>query len=281
MEILSVTNQLILTIKEPLDKKVGSHFESASEFFFYHVLERIKCNCQGIQLIMDNPKNIANAEHTLGLTCRNQISDLLVSSYILLESQNDSEINEKVLLLFKDDFKFLMSLLNNVSDVNDIKKNITGIKQDFESAFGTFNVPKREQISLFSRILIWLKLKKKLRIEENKFPSITGILKYLKKRGVPKFQDNPFLYVVQESIQYWIALSKYEHIGYNSHHYTRGINSQLITFYVKGVLKASCLLSVEFLGKIGVEQEKLKPLILTYLELVKDVDDIIVERRNN
>src|SRR5690606_21067917 len=145
-------------------------------------------------------------DHSIGLICRNILSDAIATGYVIKLSRSEEEMQENLYTLYRDD----LSRTDNYVDL-------------FHKA-GVLSLHEAEQYAANHALPNTMyKLIRDSHDEYNskKFPNNTAII----RRLLAWKKNDPWSIELQRSFDIWTYYSKYEHLGWYAYELTRNLDS--------------------------------------------------------
>ncbi len=105
-----IINKMFDIIHPIINRKKLKTLDFPVDFTFFHALERIDNNLQTLNLLIKN--DIIKYKHTIGLVCRNILSDFITTGFIVLISKDLDDFHVNLYRLYYNDLLKSESFLN-------------------------------------------------------------------------------------------------------------------------------------------------------------------------
>lgn len=233
MEIENIIQKIKTIIKPVIKNRETLSINFPVEFTFLHVLERVDCSLESLGLLVKS--DILTHEHAIGLISRNLLSDFITTGFILKESKSEEDFYCNLYLLHVADLNKGDDLINMYKEA----KIITN--EESQKYYEKISEPQ----SIYFTIRNYAK--------ENSlksFPTTKSIIKkFLKSNSIDGWTQE-----IINSYDTWLFYSKYEHLGWYSHEFTRKVSKEKATERLKNVLRLTAILIGSCLEKLKEDQ---------------------------
>lgn len=217
-------------IARPVLAAAGKQESFPVPFTFRLVLERLESSLGTLEVLVKD--NALRHHHSIGLICRNILSDFITTGGIVKLPESEESRFEHLYALYYDDLRRT---------------------DNFVKLFEEGSVLTREEAQRYSEKhampdSMYKVIRDYVREYDTKqFPSTTSIIKSLLTRG----QEDPWLIELHRSFDIWTYYSKYEHLGWYAYELTRNLNQKKATTRLLSVLRLSALLQSSCLEVLG------------------------------
>ncbi len=243
MEALFAIRQL-RSIAKPLLGQAPGNVLFPVHFTFNLVLERLESSLGSLELLLEN--DVIRHYHAAGLICRNILSDVLSTGYIIKssaieidQSQDidedgsddpfkratsvEGQLHENLYALYHDDIQRMDRIVDlyrkagilsdediqRYREKNAMPDSIYKLIRDYAEISGTKSFPSNTEV-------------------------ITRLLKSDKK--------DPWVRELQLAFDIWVYFSKYEHLGWHAYDFTRDLDKNTILSRLKSIVRLAALL---------------------------------------
>lgn len=219
-------NEIDLIIKKYINEDV----QFPVELTLIHVLERTQFSLHSLNLLLQG--NIGKKEHSIGLICRNLLTDFITISYIINKADSEEELYVNLYSLHLSDIK------KTEASIEFFKGNEKLTDKEYLNAIDKLNNPK----GIYKFIKDYAS-DYKLKLLPQTAQMIDWFLK--------NHNEDPWRKSVADSYDPWLFYSKYEHLGWFSYELTRKITEQKTRTLVESVIDKvpfmikGCLIELE------------------------------------
>lgn len=245
METTTVLGQLRRIAESEL-KAEGTKSVFPVDFTFRLVLERLESSLNTLEVLVKG--DALRHDHSIGLICRNVLSDAIATGYVIKLSSSKENMLENLYAMYRDD------LTRTDSFIDLFHKAGVLTTQEAEQYAAKHSVPD----TMYKLI--------RDSFDENgpkEFPSSTTII----RRLLAWKKNDPWSIELQRSFDIWTYYSKYEHLGWYAYELTRNLDRKKAEARLRSVLRLVALLLSSCLEMLG-RKEALEESMMLYRELL-------------
>jgi hypothetical protein len=208
-------------IARPVLATAGNQETFPVPFTFRLVLERLESSLGTLEVLVKD--NALRHDHSIGLICRNILSDAIATGYLVKLSTSDENLYENLYALYHADLKRTDSIIKLFRDGGVLTtEEATRYSEKYAIPNSMYKVIRDYQ-------------------EEHKpkaFPKNTEVIRQLLETK----KDDPWSIELQRSFDIWTYYSKYEHLGWYAYELTRNLDPRKAAARFLSVLRLSALL---------------------------------------
>ncbi|MBK9421261.1 MAG: hypothetical protein IPN44_09415 [Flavobacteriales bacterium] len=242
----TVAISVLRGIARPVLATAGEHESFPVRFTFRLVLERLESSLGTLEVLIKD--DALRHDHSIGLICRNILSDVITTGFLIKLSTTEENLHENLYALYYDDLKRTDMVIKLYAE-----SNLITTEEAIE-----YNDIQAMPDSMFKLIRNY--------VDEYKpepFPGSTSIIKKL----IASKKDDPWSIELRRSYDIWIYYSKYEHLGWYAYQLTRALDCKKAESRFKSVLRLATLLLSSCLEMLG-QKDSLDKSMAIYRQLL-------------
>jgi len=241
-------------IARPVLAAAGKQETFPVSFTFRLALERLESSLGTLEVLVK--EDALRHDHSIGLICRNILSDAIATGYLIKLSTSEENLYENLYALYHDDLKRTDSVVKLFREGNVLSaEEATRYSEKHAMPDSMYKVIRDYH-------------------EEHKpkaFPSSTNVIRQL----LATKKDDPWSIELQRSFDIWTYYSKYEHLGWYAYELTRNLDSTKAASRLKSVLRLAALLLSSCLEMLG-QKAALEESMALYRKLLTAPTDALV-----
>lgn len=217
-------------IAQPVLAAAGKQESFPVPFTFRLVLERLESSLGTLEILIKD--DAQRHDHSIGLICRNILSDVITTGGIVKLPESQESRFEHLYALYYDDLRrtdYFVKLFEDAGVLTRVEAQCYNEKHSMPN-------------SMYKLIRDYVR-----EFDTKPFPSTTSIIRSLLARK----QDDPWIIELHRSFDIWTYYSKYEHLGWYAYELTRNLDQKKAATRLLNVLRLSALLQSSCLEVLG------------------------------
>ncbi len=236
------------SIARPILETAGEKESFPVRFTFRLVLERLEINLSSLGILVES--DLLRHNHSIGLICRNILSDMITTGYLIKLSTSEENLYERLYSLYHSDLKRTDSLIRLYQEADVLSAEEALAYREKHAMPNTMYRAIREYVEEY---------------KPNPFPGTTLAIKQL----LALKKNDAWTIELKHSFDIWTFYSKYEHLGWYAFEWTRPLERTKVELRLKSVLRLAALLQSSCLEMLD-KKEALSESMALYGELYTD-----------
>jgi len=217
-------------IARPVLATAGEQESFPVPFTFRLALERLESSLGTLEVLVK--EDVMRHDHSIGLICRNILSDFITTGGIVKLPESQESRFELLYSLYFDDLRRTDNFMKLFEEADVLTR---------EEA-NQYNEKHAMPDSMYKVIRDY-----KREYDTKPFPRNTSIIKDLLSKG----KGDPWVIELHRSFDIWTYYSKYEHLGWYAYELTRNLDQKKAATRLLSVLRLSSLLQSSCLEVLG------------------------------
>lgn len=225
-------------------------------FTFRLVLERLVASLNTLVILVES--GVLRHNHAIGLICRNILSDVIATGYLIKLSSSEENLYENLYALYHEDLRRTDRIIKLYREANVLS----------EEEATKYNEKHTMPDSMYKVIKDYVE-----EYKPDRFPNNTAIIKEL----LITKKDDSWSKELQRSFDIWTYYSKYEHLGWYAYELTRDLDPVKVESRLRSVLRLTALLQSSCFEMLE-EKKALDESMAVYRQLLTTPANALVAR---